>query len=257
PPDPALARKDPRDDRRRRRVADPVGVGQVRGRRPRRSGLQEGLVATDANEGWPAESVCPIGSGTASGPSPRMTKPLRLLLFSAAVACVALGGAAHALGGGKSNGSSYVTIGASSNAYGISARIAQLNAPQILNGNVTGFVRVDGREGPLALKEWLQVGSGAFPVPGITGEIYYEVALPRKFPAYHEVSTGVPLGTYTKVTVLEMRNRPNQWRVWVNHKPVSPPILLPGSHVGLRATAKSTCWDGGTDGTCNDFPYSF
>jgi len=186
-----------------------------------------------------------------------MTKPLRLLLFSAAVGCAALGGAAHALGGAKSNGSSYLTIGASSNAYGISARIAQLDAPHILNGSVAGWVRVGGREGPLALKEWLQVGSAAFPVPGVTGEIYYEVALPRQYPTYHEVLTGVPLGTYTKVTVLEMRNRPNHWRVWVNHKPVSPPILLPESHVGLMATAKSTCFDGGTDGQCSDFPYSF
>jgi hypothetical protein len=185
-----------------------------------------------------------------------MTKPRRLLLVSAAVACVALGGAAHALGGGKSNGYSYATIGASSNAYGISARIAQLNAPHILNGHVAGWVRIGGREGPLALKQWLQVGAMA--LPSITGsEIYYEVARPNFYPMYHEISTGVAVGTYTKVTVLEMHNRPNWWRVWVNHKPVSPPILLPESHDGLRATAKSECWEGGTDGPCNDFPYSF
>ena len=185
-----------------------------------------------------------------------MTKPLRLLLFSTAVACVALGGAAHALGSAKSNGSSYLTIGASSNAYGISARIAQLDAPHILNGSVAGWVRVGGREGPLALKEWLQVGSAAFPVPGITGEIYYEVALPNRYPIYHDVSTGVAVGTYTKVTVLEMHNRPNWWRVWVNHRPVSPPILLPESR-HVKPTVKSECWDSGIGGVCNDFPYSF
>src|SRR4051794_34342551 len=184
-----------------------------------------------------------------------MTKPPRLLFLTAAVACVALGGAAHALGGGKSNGYSYATIGASNNAYGISARIAQLNAPHILNGHVAAWVRVGGSgQGPHGSNEWLQVGPAA--IPGITGsDIYYEVALPGTYPTYHQVATGVTAGTYTKVTVLEMHNRPNSWRVWVNHKPVSPPIRLPESHDGLMATAKSECWDGGADGQCNDFPY--
>ena len=186
-----------------------------------------------------------------------MTKPLHLLLVSAAVACAAFVGATHALAAGNSDGYSYATVGASSNAYGISARIAQLNAPHILNGHVAGWVRVGGSgQGLHGSNEWLQVGPAAF--PGSTGsDIYYEVALPGTYPSYHEVSTGVPVGTYTKVTVLEMRHRPNQWRVWVNHKPVSPPIRLPESHDGLMATAKSECWDGGTDGQCNDFPYSF
>ena len=32
------------------------------------------------------------------------------------------------------------------------------------------------------------------------------------------------------MAVLEMHNRSNWWRVWLNHKPVSQPILLPASH---------------------------
>jgi hypothetical protein len=199
----------------------------------------------------------PIGSATASDPSPRMTKPLRLLLFSAAAACVALGGAAHALGDGHSDGYSYATIGASSNAYGISARIAQLSAPDTLSGHVAGWVGVGGPgQGPYGSNEWLQVGSAAY--PSITGSgIYYEVALPGTYPRYHEISTGVPIGTYIRVTVLEMHNRPNSWRVWVNHRPVSPPIRLPESQGGLMATARSECWVGGTDGQCSDFSYGF
>jgi hypothetical protein len=185
-----------------------------------------------------------------------MTKPLRLLLLSAAVACVALGGATHALAGGDSDGYSRTTIGASSNAYGISARIAQLYAPDILSGHVAGWVGVGGRgQGHYGSNEWLRVGSATY--PGLTGDIFYEVALPGRSPTYHQVSTGVALGAYTKLTVLEMHNRPNLWRVWVNHKPVSPPIRLPMSHDGLTATAKSECWAGGAGGVCNDFPYSF
>jgi len=186
-----------------------------------------------------------------------MTKPLRLLLVSAAVACVALGGAAHALAGGNSEGYSYAGMRVPSNAYGISARIARLNALDILNGHVAGWVGVGGRsQGPHGSSESLRVGSLAF--PGITGsDIYYEVALPGTYPSLHEVSTGVAVGTYSKLTVLEMHNRPNWWRVWVNRNPVSPPIRLPGSHDGLMPTTKSECWDGGTGGMCNDFPYSF
>jgi hypothetical protein len=187
-----------------------------------------------------------------------MTKPLRLLFLTAVVAAVALGaGAARALACGNSNGYSYAHIAASSNAFGISAQIAQTSVFDIFNGHVAGWVGIGGTgEGPHGSNEWLRVGSSA--LPGITGsDIYYEVALPRRFAIYHEVSTGVAIGTYTRVTVLEMRNRPNRWRVWVNHKPVSPPIRLPESHNGLMATATSESWDGGTGGQCNDFSYSF
>ena len=43
----------------------------------------------------------------------------------------------------------------------------------------------------------------------------------------------------------------------MNHKPVSAPIRLPESHDGLMPIATSESWDGGTDGMCNDFSYSF
>jgi hypothetical protein len=185
-----------------------------------------------------------------------MTKSLRLLSITAAVAAVALGsGAARALACGNSQGYSSTRIGGSSDAFGISAQIAQTSTFDVLNGNVGGWVMVGGKgQGPLGSNEWLQAGLAAFP-GGSTG-IYYEVAQPGRYPSYHPVSTALAVGTYTKVTVLQMHKRPNFWRVWVNHKPVSPPILLPKSYDGLKATAKSVSWDGGT-GTCNDYSYSF
>jgi hypothetical protein len=186
-----------------------------------------------------------------------MTKTLRLLILTAAVAAVALGGAARALACGNSTGYSYAGLGAATPAYGISAVISPLNAFDILNGHVAGWVGVGGPgEGPGGTNEWLQVGYSGF--PSITGsDIYYEVAQPGRFPTYHQVAAALPVGSVSKVTVLEMHNRPDWWRVWLNHKPASPPIRLPDSHDRWSPIATAESWDGGTGGTCNTFLYRF
>jgi hypothetical protein len=187
-----------------------------------------------------------------------MTKTLRLLLVSAAVAVIALGGgAARALACGNSNGYSYAGIGAPSAAHGISATITPLDAFNVFNGHVAGWVGMGGPgEGPNGSNEWLQVGYSGF--PGIVGsDIYYEVALPGRTPSYHQISAGLPIGTVARVSILELRNRPNWWRVWLDHKPVSQPILLPASHNRWNPIATAESWDGGTGGACNTFLYQF
>ena len=120
-----------------------------------------------------------------------MTKSLRLLLATATVATVALGGAARAVACGNNNGYSYAGIGAPTRAYGISALISPLDAFDVLNGHVAGWVGVGGPgEGPNGSNEWIQVGYAGF--PSITGsDIYYEVAQPGRFPTYHQVSDGL------------------------------------------------------------------
>jgi hypothetical protein len=186
-----------------------------------------------------------------------MTKTFRLLLLTAAVATVALGGAARALACGNSGGYSYAGMASPNNAYGISAVISPLNAFDILNGHVAGWVGVGGPGlGPDGTNEWLQIGMSGF--PGVDGsDIYYEVAQPNRFPTYHQVAANLPAGSVAKVTVLEMRNRPDWWRVWVNHKPVSPGIHLPQSHNRWSPIATAESWDGGTGGMCNTFLYRF
>jgi len=187
----------------------------------------------------------------------QMTKPLRLLFLTAAVAAFTLGGAARALARGTSEGYACPGINAPSNAYGISGQIAQTGPFDIVNGHSAGWVDVGGPgQGPHGSNEWLRVGYAAFPgTPG--SDIFYEVALPGHYLSYHQVSTGVAVGTYTKVTVLEMHNRPNLWRVWVNHKPVSAPIRLPKSHDGLTPTVTYENWDSGIGSMCNGSLYSF
>jgi hypothetical protein len=185
-----------------------------------------------------------------------MTKTLRLLLLLA-VAAVSLGGAATALACGGQSGYSYAGLGAPNRAFGVSAVVTPLDAFAVLNGHVAGWVGVGGPgEGPGGSNEWLQIGLSGF--PGVTGsDVYYEVALPHRFPTYHQVATAIPAGRAVKVTVLEMRNRPNFWRVWLNHKTVSRPIYLPQSHQRWTPIATAESWDGGTGGTCNTFLYRF
>ena len=186
-----------------------------------------------------------------------MTKSLRLLLATVTIATVALGGAARAVACGNNTGYSYAGIGAPTRAYGISALISPLDAFDIINGHVAGWVGVGGPgEGPNGSNEWIQVGYAGF--PSITGsDIYYEVAQPGRYPTFHQVSAGLGIGTATKVTVLEMHGRADWWRVWVNHKPASPPIRLAGSHGRWTPIATAESWDGGTGGACNNFLYSF
>jgi len=187
-----------------------------------------------------------------------MLKSLRLLVVTAAVSALVLGGAAaRASACGNNSGYSYAGLGAPTNAFGISALITPLDAFDIVNGHVAGWVGVGGPgEGPNGSNEWIQIGYSGF--PSITGsDIYYEVALPGRFPTYHQVSAGLPIGTLAKVTVLEMHGRPNWWRVWLNHRPVSPPIRLPGSHGRWSPIATAESWDGGSGGTCNTFLYRF
>jgi hypothetical protein len=185
-----------------------------------------------------------------------MTKSLRLLLVLA-VAAVSLGGAANAFACGGQSGYSYAGLGAPNRAFGVSAVVTPLDAFAVLNGHVAGWVGVGGPgEGPGGSNEWLQIGLSGF--PGITGsDVYYEVAVPHRFPTYHQVATAIPAGRAVKVTVLEMRNRPNFWRVWLNHKAVSPPIYLSQSHDRWTPIATAESWDGGTGGTCNTFLYRF
>jgi hypothetical protein len=177
-------------------------------------------------------------------------------LLLAAGAAAALGGAARASACG-SNGYSYAGRVASERAYGISATVTSVQDFDVLHGHVAGWVGVGGPgEGPGGANEWLQVGLSGF--PGVGGsDVYYEVALPGRYPVYHQVASSVPASKAVKVTVLEMHDRPGWWRVSLNGKAVSPPIRLPQSSDRWAPMAMAESWDGGTGGACNTFLYHF
>jgi hypothetical protein len=183
--------------------------------------------------------------------------PILRLIALLAVSAATLGGASRALACGSSNGYTYAGMSSTSRAYGISARITPLTGFDVLAGHVAGWVGVGGPgEGPGHSDEWLQVGLSGF--PGFPGnQVYYELAQPHRYPSYHQVAANLPFGKPVKVSVLEMHNRPNWWRVWLNHRPVSKPIRLPESHDRWSPIATAESWDGGSGGVCNSFLYRF
>jgi hypothetical protein len=184
-----------------------------------------------------------------------MASPFRLILTAGAVAVAALGSAVRASACGSNY--AYAGLGATEPAFGISATVASVRTFAVLRGHVAAWVGVGGPgEGPGGTNEWLQAGFSGF--PDITGsDLYYEVALPGHLPVYHQIAGDVPAEKRVRVGVLATHNRPDSWRVWVNHRAVSRPIRLPRSYERWAPIASAESWNGGTGGACNTFLYHF
>lgn len=186
-----------------------------------------------------------------------MAKIHRSVLIAALGVIAAAVAAPRASACGNSAGYSYVGIGDPVSAFGVSAQVTDLADFTVQHGHVAAWVGVGGPgQGPNGSNEWLQMGLSRF--PGVAGsDVYYEVSLPGRFPAYHQLRAGLPPGRTVKLAVLEMRGRRNWWRVWLNNRVASLPILLPGSHDRWGPMATAEGWDGGTGGACNSFLYRF
>jgi hypothetical protein len=151
---------------------------------------------------------------------------------------------------------SYAGVSSSNARFGIAARIAAVREPSVLKGHVAAWVGVGGVGlGPDLTDEWLQVGISA--TPGRAPALYYEVALPGQPARYVALERGVPLGRAYDVAVLELRNHPGSWRVWVNGTTMTQPIYLPGSHGAWRPIATAESWNSNNTGACNAFAFRF
>ncbi|MGZ4409565.1 MAG: hypothetical protein ACXVY6_12345 [Gaiellaceae bacterium] len=197
-----------------------------------------------------------VGSGWARRSTPPFGWTARLcsLAFVASATATA-GPSAFACGPG---GYIYAGVAAPARAFGIRAVVTPVLAPDVHSGHVAGWVGVGGPEqGPGGTDEWLQVGLSAF--PGQTGEeIYYEVAVPGGQPSYHRLGANVPVGTPVELAIVEMRGRPDWWRVWRDGSVWSEPMFLPGSDGRWAPIATTESWDGGTAGSCtNSFLFRF
>ena len=150
----------------------------------------------------------------------------------------------------------YAGLEASTKAHGVSATLDPTLTPNVVDGHVGGWVGVGGvSDGPAGVAEWLQTGLAAFPRDG-SSQMYYEVTVAGSSPQYVELAPHVAAGESHHFAVLEMANRSSWWRVWVDGKPVSPPIHLPGSNDAWYPQAVAENWNGGA-GACNTYAYRF
>ena len=185
----------------------------------------------------------------------RIVAALGLLLLACLVASPAEGGNTSATGCGVKE-FSYAGLQSDSTAHGVSASLSTTVAPGVINGHVGGWIGVGGVDsGPGGTAEWLQAGYAAF-TSDDKSEIYYEVTVAGSRPHYTELAADIGSGVTHRFAVLEMSSRRSWWRVWVDGKPVSPPIHLAGSHGTWYPQAVAENWNGGT-GACNTFGYRF
>ena len=153
------------------------------------------------------------------------------------------------------SGYAYAGVQATKNGHGISAVVTSLGTPAVESGHVAGRVGVGAPgEGPVGSGEWIQVGLNS--LPGTGNKLYYEVMRPGATASYTELATSVGNGRPVRVAVLETAANPNAWRVWVDGRPVTPPIEIVGSHGALTPMAMGESWDGGRP-ACNRYSYRF
>ena len=184
---------------------------------------------------------------------------LRGLICVCALVCSAVAATASPASAAASCARTYSYAGYDSPwyAHGVAATITSVQDPVVNAGHVAAWVGVGGVGAGLhGENEWLQVGYAAFqPEAATATETYYEVVLPHRTAVYHSVKT-IFTGVPHRVAVLEMANRWNYWRVWVDGRIVSKPIHLPHSHGVWQPQVTTESWNAGT-GSCNRFSYRF
>lgn len=172
--------------------------------------------------------------------------------FAAALVWIAPAAAGPACGW---QGYSYAGLESAARAYGVAATVTSLAPPRVESGHVAAWVGVGGHgAGPGGSDAWIQVGLSAF--PGSSGRLYYELKRPETPVRYVELGAPVPAGERHRVAVLELASKPNWWRAWVDGRPVTPPVLLRGSHGSWKPVATTESWDGGRP-ACNRYRYRY
>ena len=139
---------------------------------------------------------------------------------------------------------------------GIASTISSAVAPRVGIGHVAGWVGVGGpKEGPGGTDEWVQVGLSS--LPGGRVHLYYEQKAPGV--GLRLVDLGASFdGAAPRVAVRQVPLRPSWWRVYVDGRPVAPPLRLVGSAAGLTPVATGESWQPLGAGTgCNTFAFRF
>jgi hypothetical protein len=191
-----------------------------------------------------------------------MTLPARALRLALAVAtvvpaAVAAANAAPSRLGADGCKQNYDYAGAqdAGKQSGIRAKLSTTKEPVVKKGFVAAWVGVGGPGlGPNGEDEWLQSGYVTF--DDGSQEIYYEITLPGKAPAYHTIEANLKTGEQHLVTVLEVGGQANSWRAWLDDQAKSPVYSLPKSHGTFDPQALAEMWNDGTT-ACNAYGFQF
>src|SRR4029079_9513874 len=112
---------------------------------------------------------------------------------------------------------------------GVRATVAATRAPSVQRGHAAAWIGVGGKSaGPKGETMWLQTGVAALPNTPLM--VYAEITRPHSDPVFIHLLQDVTLGERHRLAVLEMNRRRGVWRVWVDGKPMTDPIVLPGPH---------------------------
>jgi hypothetical protein len=154
-----------------------------------------------------------------------------------------------------SAGYGYAGLQSERTASGVRATITALRQPSVSAGHAAGWIGVGGPgAGPNGEAMWLQTGVAA--LPGTPLMVYAEITRAGQAPAFVPLHQDVAVGESHRLAVLEMSGRPGVWRVWLDGRPVTEPIVLAGSHRRWEPLATAESWNGGVP-TCNAFGFRF
>jgi hypothetical protein len=157
--------------------------------------------------------------------------------------------------GAGNGGYTYAGHQATRRGHGVRATISAFRAPEVAAGHVAGWVGLGGPgQGAKGENLWIQAGLGS--MPGMGTFVYGEVVRSGREPQFLLLEEDVPVGSSRRLAILEMSKRPERWRIWVDGKPVTKPIHLPGSSERWAPIATAESWNGG-EAACNSFAFRF
>jgi hypothetical protein len=171
------------------------------------------------------------------------------------IAVAEANGQACGAGANGSKGYAYAGHQATAVSHGVRATIALTAVPTVAAGHVAGWIGVGGPgQGAGGTTMWLQAGVAS--MPETPPMIYAEITRGGREPVFVPLLQDVQVGESHRVAVLEVANRPNVWRVWLDGKPATDPITLPNSTGRWRPIATAESWNGGQP-VCNSFAFRF
>ncbi len=175
---------------------------------------------------------------------------MRALLLCAVVSCVLV--AAAPVHASPACGSyAYAGVQTQRPVHGVSAAIMALQAPDVKDGHVAGWVGIASKNAD----GWIQVGLSALPGAS-TNDVYLEYAAPGRDPRYTVLRADVSVGERHRFAVSELASRPGWWQTSVDGSPAGSAVFLPGSHGRWRAQVLGESWNDNSR-ACNAYSYGF